>query len=225
MTIKCAVVSLPYGGGKGAVRVDPHTLSHTELERLTRAYARAFSGVMGPDKDIPAPDVYTNGQTMAWIADEYSTIVGKSSPAVITGKPVSLGGSLGRDDATARGGYYIVNHLRSELGLPEQMTVSIQGFGNAGNFLAQLLAKDGHKIVAVSDSQGAIHNPAGLDVAALTAIKANGGSVVELASTQAGTSVIPADDILAVNCDLFAPSALENMVRADNADKISAKVG
>ncbi|KAI9019686.1 glutamate dehydrogenase [Hyaloraphidium curvatum] len=223
MTIKCAVAMLPFGGGKGAVRVDPRQLSNTELERLSRAYARAFARIIGPDRDIPAPDVYTNAQTMAWIADEYSTIVGSPQPAVITGKPIPLGGSLGRGDATARGGYYLLNHLRTELGLPERMRVSIQGLGNAGLHLAQLLAADGHLIVAVSDSKGAVANAAGLDVAKLEQIKARHGSVVELAGDQAGTEIIPAEGVVSADCDLFAPSALENMVHEGNAKSVMAK--
>src|SRR5690606_29213251 len=131
MTFKCAVMNLPYGGGKGAVRVDPRTLSKSELERLSRAYIQAFAGIVGPDRDIPAPDVYTNAMIMGWMADEYSQIVGQVSPAVITGKPIALGGSLGRNDATARGGFYLVRHLAGELGLSGGMRVAIQGFGNA----------------------------------------------------------------------------------------------
>src|SRR5690606_36227234 len=148
-------MNLPYGGAKGAVRVDPHTLSKAELKRLSRAYMQAFSRIIGPDRDIPAPDVYTNAMIMGWIADEYSSIVGQATPAVVTGKPIALGGSLGRDDATARGGYYLVNHLASELRLPKQARIAIQGFGNAGSHIARLFAADGHRIVAVSDSHGA----------------------------------------------------------------------
>ena len=164
MTFKCAVMNLPYGGGKGAVRVDPHTLSKAELERLSRAYVQAFSKIIGPDRDIPAPDVYTNSMIMGWMADEYASIVGEATPAVITGKPIALGGSLGRDDATARGGYYLVRHLAHELGLQPGARVAIQGFGNAGQHIARLLGADGYRIVAVSDSKGADPLPVGLDV-------------------------------------------------------------
>lgn len=152
MTFKCAVMNLPYGGGKGAVQVDPRTLSKAELERLSRAYMQAFARIIGPDRDIPAPDVYTNSMIMGWMADEYAQIVGRAEPAVITGKPIALGGSLGRGDATARGGFYLVRHLAEDLGLSKSMRVAVQGFGNAGQHIARLLVGDGHKVVAVSDS-------------------------------------------------------------------------
>lgn len=223
MTFKCAVMNLPYGGGKGAVRVDPRTLSKAELERLSRAYMQAFSSVVGPDRDIPAPDVYTNAMIMGWMADEYSQIVGQVSPAVITGKPLALGGSLGRNDATARGGYYLVRHLAAELGLGDGMRVAIQGFGNAGQFYAQLAAGDGHKVVAVSDSAGAIHKADGLDVAKLLAGKQAGRPVADLAA-ELGAQVIPADDLIGVDCDLLVPAALEDMITGDNAASIKAKV-
>jgi glutamate dehydrogenase (NADP+) len=223
MTFKCAVMNLPFGGGKGAVRVDPRTLSKSELERLSRAYMQAFSRIVGPDRDIPAPDVYTNAMIMGWMADEYSQIVGSVTPAVITGKPIALGGSLGRNDATARGGYYLVRHLADELGLGQKVRVAIQGFGNAGQFYAQLAAQDGHKIVAVSDSSGAIHAEAGLDVAALIAGKNNGSSVTALAD-QLGAKVIPAEALIGVECELLVPAALEDMITVDNAHSIKAKV-
>jgi glutamate dehydrogenase (NADP+) len=223
MTFKCAVMNLPYGGGKGAVRVDPRTLSKSELERLSRAYIQAFARIVGPNRDIPAPDVYTNAMIMGWMADEYSQIVGEVSPAVITGKPIALGGSLGRNDATARGGFYLVKHLAAELGLAHSHTIAIQGFGNAGQFYAQLAAADGHKIVAVSDSKGAIHKAGGLDVAALLAGKNAGSSVTDLAA-QLGATVIPADALISVEADLLVPAALEEMIHAGNAASIKAKV-
>lgn len=223
MTFKCAVMNLPYGGGKGAVRVDPRTLSKSELERLSRAYMQAFARVVGPDRDIPAPDVYTNAMIMGWMADEYSQIVGQLSPAVITGKPIALGGSLGRNDATARGGYYLVRHLADELGLGAGMRVAIQGFGNAGQYYAQLAGADGHKIVAVSDSAGAIHRADGLDVAKLIAGKAAGRQVADLAA-ELGAEVIAAEALIGVDCDLLVPAALEDMITVDNAATIKAKV-
>lgn len=223
MTFKCAVMNLPYGGGKGAVRVDPRTLSKSELERLSRAYIQAFARIVGPNRDIPAPDVYTNAMIMGWMADEYSQIVGEVSPAVITGKPIALGGSLGRNDATARGGFYLVKHLAAELGLAHSHTIAIQGFGNAGQFYAQLAAADGHKIVAVSDSKGAIHKAGGLDVAALLAGKNAGSSVTDLAA-RLGATVIPADALISVEADLLVPAALEEMIHAGNAASIKAKV-
>jgi glutamate dehydrogenase (NADP+) len=223
MTFKCAVMNLPYGGGKGAVRVDPRTLSKSELERLSRAYMQAFARVVGPDRDIPAPDVYTNAMIMGWMADEYSQIVGQLSPAVITGKPIALGGSLGRNDATARGGYYLVRHLATELGLGAGMRVAIQGFGNAGQYYAQLAGADGHKVVAVSDSAGAIHRADGLDVTRLIAGKAAGRQVSELAA-ELGAEVIGAEALIGVECDLLVPAALEDMITVDNAPSIKAKV-
>jgi glutamate dehydrogenase (NADP+) len=222
MTMKCAVMNLPYGGGKGAVRVDPRTLSKAELERLSRAYMQAFAKIVGPDRDIPAPDVYTNAMIMGWMADEYSSIVGESTPAVITGKPIALGGSLGRDDATARGGYYLVKNLAAELGLTPGARVAIQGFGNAGQHIASLLGADGYKIVAVSDSKGAIHCDAGLDVAKLLASKKL-GSVVGLAGSD-GITAIDADTITAVDCEILVPAALEDLIHKDNAADIKARV-
>lgn len=223
MTFKCAVMNLPFGGGKGAVRVDPRELSKSELERLSRAYVQAFSRTIGPDRDIPAPDVYTNAMVMGWMADEYSQIVGDVSPAVITGKPIALGGSLGRNDATARGGFYLVRHLAKELGLARDHTVAIQGFGNAGQFYARLSAADNNTIVAVSDSSGAIHRPAGLDIARLIAGKEAGRAVPDMAAEQ-GAHVISADELLAVEADLLVPAALEDMIDKTNAGSIKAKV-
>ncbi|KKB86246.1 glutamate dehydrogenase [Devosia limi DSM 17137] len=223
MTFKCAVMNLPYGGGKGAVRVDPRTLSKSELERLSRAYIQAFANIVGPNRDIPAPDVYTNAMIMGWMADEYSQIKGEVSPAVITGKPIALGGSLGRNDATARGGYYLVRHLAGELGLSGSRSVAIQGFGNAGQYFAQLAAADGNKVVAVSDSNGAIFKADGLDVDKLIAGKTSGKRVADLAG-ELGAQVISADALLAVECDVLVPAALEDMITPDNAGTIKAKV-
>ncbi|GGG49011.1 glutamate dehydrogenase [Caldovatus sediminis] len=224
MTVKCAVMNLPYGGGKGAVQVDPRTLSKAELERLSRAYIQAFARIIGPDRDIPAPDVYTNSMIMGWMADEYATIVGQSVPAVITGKPIALGGSLGRNDATARGGYYLVRHLARELGLPpDGMRVAVQGFGNAGQYIASLMRADGHRIVAVSDSGGAVYRAAGLDIGALLEAKAAGRSVASLAGEN-GVQALSPEDLVAVECDLLVPAALEDMIHERNADRIRAKV-
>ena len=224
MTVKCAVAELPFGGGKGAVRVDPHKLSRAELERLSRAYVRAFARFIGPDRDIPAPDVATNGLIMAWMADEYATIVGRPSPAIITGKPVALGGSLGRDDATARGGFDLLKHLSGRLGCEEgPRRAVLQGFGNASSHMAQLLADDGWTIIAASDSAGAIANPDGLDVDALVKMKAAGHSIVKAAG-QNGVRPCDAEDMLALECELLVPGALENMIHAENAGRVAAKV-
>lgn len=223
MTFKCAVMNLPYGGGKGAVQVDPRKLSKAELERLSRAYIQAFARIIGPDRDIPAPDVYTNSMIMGWMADEYAQVVGQAEPAVITGKPIALGGSLGRGDATARGGYYLVRHLAEELGLGERLRIAVQGYGNAGQHIARLFAADGHKVVAVSDSQGAVQSEDGLHIDLLNDAKASGGSVVATAG-RGGHIAMDADAITAVDCDILVPAAMESMIHEDNAGAIGAKV-
>jgi glutamate dehydrogenase (NADP+) len=222
MTCKCAVMNLPYGGGKGAVQVDPRKLSKAELERVSRAYVQAFSKIIGPDRDIPAPDVYTNSMIMGWMADEYASIVGKTCPAVITGKPISLGGSLGRDDATARGGFYLLRHLEQDLGVGPGAAVAIQGFGNAGAHMATLLSEVGYRIVAVSDSRGAVYSKDGLDVQALREAK-RGGSVVDLAGSS-GVELLDADAIIGIPCDVLVPAALEDMIHQGNAGEVKAKV-
>lgn len=223
MTFKCAVMNLPYGGGKGAVQVDPRTLSKSELERLSRAYIQAFARIIGPDRDIPAPDVYTNSMIMGWMADEYAQIAGQTAPAVITGKPIELGGSLGRGDATARGGYYLVRHLAPQIGMPGQLRVAVQGFGNAGQHIARLLAADGHTIVAVSDSSGAVQCPQGLNIDRLLAAKSENKSVASTAGAD-GHELLPAADLVGVECDLLVPAALENMIHKDNAASVKARL-
>ena len=223
MTFKCAVMNLPYGGGKGAVRVDPRTLSKAELERLSRAYMQAFARTVGPDRDIPAPDVYTNAMIMGWMADEYAQIIGRAEPAVITGKPIALGGSLGRGDATARGGYYLVRHLATDLALGKVTRVAIQGFGNAGQHVARLLASDGHRIVAVSDSQGAVYCGNGLNVDALLAAKAQGKPVASTVGAH-GHEALDPNQIVGVQCEILVPAALENMIHAGNAKSVRAKL-
>ncbi|HEY0834490.1 MAG TPA: Glu/Leu/Phe/Val dehydrogenase [Azospirillum sp.] len=223
MTFKCAVMNLPYGGGKGAVKVDPHSLSKSELERLSRAYVQAFAGMIGPDRDIPAPDVYTNSMIMGWMADEYSSIVRQPSPAVITGKPLPLGGSLGRDDATARGGYYLIKRLEDDLRLAcSAKRVVVQGYGNAGFHIARLLHADGYRIVGVSDSRGAIVCEDGLDPHAVLAAKERGGSVTAYAG--AGVRVVGDDAMLAVPCEVLVPAALEDQIHKGNAGLIKAGV-
>lgn len=224
MTFKCAVMNLPYGGGKGAVQVDPRGLSRAELERLSRAYVQAFASMIGPDRDIPAPDVYTNSMIMGWMADEYSSMVRQPSPAVITGKPIPLGGSLGRDDATARGGYYLVKHLEKELGLDKSAKrVVVLGYGNAGIHIARLLHADGYKIIGISDSRGAIVSGDGLDPDAVLEAKDAAGSVSAYAKS-GRARVVAADELLAVESDLLVPAALEDQIHIDNADVIRTKV-
>lgn len=224
MTCKCAVMNLPYGGGKGAVQLDPRDLSRAELERLSRAYVQAFAGMIGPDRDIPAPDVYTNSMIMGWMADEYGSIVRQPSPAVITGKPIALGGSLGRDDATARGGYYLIKHLESELGLDKSAKrVVVLGYGNAGLHVARLLQADGYKIIGISDSRGAIMSLDGLDAHAVSDAKDQHGSVTAYAKTGRAKE-ISADELLALECDLLVPAALEDQIHRGNAGSIRTKV-
>lgn len=223
MTFKCAVMNLPYGGGKGAVQVDSRKLSKAELERLSRAYVQAFAGILGPDRDIPAPDVYTNSMIMGWMADEYAQIVGQHEPAVITGKPLALGGSLGRGDATARGGYYLVRHLAEDLALGHPLRVAVQGFGNAGQHIASLLAADGHKIVAVSDSEGAVKAAAGLHVDMLIDAKRKGRSVASTAG-DGGHDLMPAEELVGVDCDVLVPAALESMIHQGNAGSVKARL-
>ncbi|MBP2314373.1 Glu/Leu/Phe/Val family dehydrogenase [Azospirillum soli] len=223
MTFKCAVMNLPYGGGKGAVKVDPHSLSKSELERLSRAYVQAFAGMIGPDRDIPAPDVYTNSMIMGWMADEYSSIVRQPSPAVITGKPLPLGGSLGRDDATARGGFYLLKHLEADLGLAgSAKRVVVQGYGNAGFHIARLLHADGYRIVGLSDSRGAIVCEDGLDPLAVQAAKERGGSVT--AYTEGGARVANETELLSMNCEVLVPAALEDQIHKGNAGCIRARI-
>ena len=219
MTFKCAVVGIPYGGGKGGITVEPHKLSLAELERLSRAYMAAIADFVGPDTDIPAPDVYTNSQIMAWMCDEYSKIQGSWQPAVITGKPIALGGSLGRDEATAQGGFYVLECIRTRLGLGSgQLRVAIQGFGNAGSVYAKLAAAAGYKVVALSDSKGGIFNPNGIDVSAAMATKAETGSL-----KLEGAKPISNAEVLELDVDLLVPAALENQLSAKNASNVKAK--
>ncbi len=221
MTWKCAVVGIPFGGGKGGVVVDPKKLSIKELEGLTRRYATEISIIIGPEKDIPAPDVNTNAQTMAWIMDTYSMHVGYTVPGVITGKPIALGGSEGRNEATARGAVYCIVEAASHLGLDlKTATVAVQGFGNAGSIAARLIRDEGATVVAVSDSTGGIHNPAGLDVDRIIAWKKEHGTVQGFP----GTTDITNAEILEIDCDVLIPAALENQITARNAGNIKAKV-
>src|SRR5437868_11603722 len=189
MTWKCAIVNLPFGGAKGGIVCDPHKLSKDELERLTRRYAYEISPIIGPDKDIPAPDVYTDSQTMAWIMDTYSMTHGSSAPGVVTGKPLFLGGSLGRNEATARGCLFVIRAACNVMNIDlKAATVAIQGFGNAGSIAAQLLSQEGAKIIAISDSHGGVLNRDGLNVMDLIAHKAKKGSVADFSGAEAISS-------------------------------------
>jgi len=220
MTWKCALMNLPFGGAKGGVICDPKSLSLHELENLTRRYTSEISIIIGPEKDIPAPDVYTTPQIMAWIMDTYSMQKGYSIPGVVTGKPISIGGSLGRDKATARGCLYIVDEAMLELGLQGPARVAIQGFGNAGLHAAELMAEAGYSVVAVSDSQGGVANPKGLDVSGLIVYKGETGSVVGFN----GGERIDNREVLECDCDVLVPAALEKVITAQNARRIKAKI-
>lgn len=221
MSWKCAVMDLPYGGGKGGVTVDPKQLSVGEIERLTRRFTTEISVIIGPESDIPAPDVNTNSQTMAWMMDTYSMHAGHTVPGVVTGKPIALGGSKGRNEATARGAVICVREAASKIGLNlKGATVVVQGYGNAGSIAAKLIADLGAKVIAVSDSSGGIHNPSGLDLAAVDAHKKKTGSVVGFA----GATPVSNQAILEIPCDVLIPAALENQITAENAAKIKTKI-
>lgn len=221
MTWKCAIVNIPFGGAKGGIVCDPHKLTRNELERLTRRYAYEISPLIGPDKDIPAPDVYTDAQVMAWIMDTYSMTHGSSAPGVVTGKPLFLGGSLGRNEATARGCLFTIRAACKEMGINlNGATVAIQGFGNAGSISAQLLAKDGARIVAVSDSRAGVMNRNGLNVEQLVTFKAKTGSVQDFP----GSEPITSEAVIEFACDILIPAALENQITLQNAERIKARI-
>jgi glutamate dehydrogenase (NAD(P)+) len=222
MTWKCAVVNLPYGGAKGGVICDPKHMSKLELERLTRRYASEIALIIGPEVDIPAPDVYTDSQTMAWIMDTYSNMRGYLVPGVITGKPISLGGSEGRGEATGRGCAYTIREAAPDCGVKVKGgTVAVQGYGNAGSVCANILNDEqGAKIVAVSDSKGGIINMAGLNPHAVEEYKAKTGSVVNFP----GSKPISNEELLELKVDILVPAALENVITKRNADRIQAKI-
>lgn len=230
MTFKCAAVNLPFGGAKGGVRVHPKNLSKLELERLSRGYINAVADVIGPDRDIPAPDVYTNETIMGWMSDQYKIIKREHIPAVITGKPLSLGGSLGRADATARGGFYVLESLKKGLGLDKpHPTMAIQGFGNAGYNFAKLASDAGYRVVALSDSKGGIYKKDGLDAPSVYKIKHETnqlqavyckGSVCEVLEYEHITN----EQLLELEVDVLVPAALEGQVTAKNANNIKASI-
>jgi glutamate dehydrogenase (NAD(P)+) len=219
MTWKCAVVGIPYGGGKGGVIVDPKQLSQKELEGLTRRFFTEIEVLVGPEKDIPAPDVNTNAQIMAWMMDTYSMHAGHTVPGVVTGKPISLGGSEGRNEATARGTVFCIIEAARHRGLVLDKTrVSIQGFGNAGSIAARLISNEGATVVAVSDSTGGIHAPDGLDINRVISWKAEHGTVQGFP----GATDISNAEVLEVDCEILIPAALENQITARNAGNIKA---
>jgi glutamate dehydrogenase (NAD(P)+) len=221
MTWKCAVVGIPFGGGKGGVIVDPKKLSRRELENLSRRFFTEIEVLVGPERDIPAPDVNTTPQVMAWFMDTYSMHVGYTVPGVVTGKPISLGGSEGRNEATARGTVFCITeaakHLKINL---KTATVVVQGFGNAGSIAARLMVEEGSKVLAVSDSTGGIYSPSGLDINRVVAWKAEHGTVVGFP----GAKEVSNAEILEIECDILIPAALENQITAANAERIHAKI-
>ncbi len=221
MTWKCALVDVPFGGAKGGIACDPKHLSRNELERLTRRYTYEIAPLIGPDQDIPAPDVNTDAQTMSWIMDTYSMTTRHATPAVVTGKPPFLGGSLGSFEASARGCLFVLRETAKVTGLDlKAATVAIQGFGNVGGVLARLLWDEGAKVIAVSDSKGGILNKEGIDIPALLEFKTRTGSVEAFP----GCSPIPSDDVLKAQCDILIPAALENQITIENAGYVRAKI-
>jgi glutamate dehydrogenase (NADP+) len=230
MTLKCAVMNLPYGGAKGGIAVDPKKLSMLEVERLSRAFIRKVADFIGPGTDIPAPDVYTNERIMGWMMDEYSQVVRQRTPAVITGKPVALGGSRGRSIATGYGGYVCIRELAKERGWrPEETRVAVQGFGNAGQAVARLLHQDGYCVVAVSDSAGGVYREQGLDVPSLVDAK---NERRQLHALYCDASVCDRSDaerisnaeLLELDVDVLVPAALEDVIDAENAPRLRARV-
>lgn len=219
MTWKCAVVGIPFGGGKGGVICEPKKMSRGELERLSRGYIRAISKFVGMDIDVPAPDVNTNAQIMDWMLDEYELIIGKKQPAAITGKSIELGGSQGREDATGLGGVFVLVEAISDLSIKNK-TVAVQGMGNVGHTIAKLLYRRGFKIVALSDSKGGIYNPEGINPEQAMICKLQKGTVTECPFGKKITN----EELLELDADILIPSALENQITKENADKIKAKL-
>lgn len=223
MTMKCAVMDLPFGGAKGGIQVDSTKLSTMEKERLSRGWVKAFQNLIGPDRDIPAPDMYTNGMVIAWMADEYSHLVNHHVSSVITGKPEALGGSKGRSTATGDGGFAVLDELRGDLNLAtDQPTVVIQGFGNAGSVFARNAVANGYRVVGVSDSKAAIYCPDGLDIDGVIRHKSETGTVANFKQDN-GVREVSSEDFLALNCDILVPAAMPDQITSENAGEISAK--
>ncbi len=219
MALKCAVANIPMGGGKGGITVNPKELSKGELERLSRGWVQKLSDILGPTKDVPAPDVNTTPEIMAWMADEYAKITGDTTGAVITGKPLEKGGSEGRGTATAQGGFYIFEAFKKELGLADKEKVAIQGFGNAGSYAALIWSKAGHTVIAVSDSKGGVYNESGLDIEKLMQYKKETGSLAHFPEAKEITN----EELLELECDLLIPAAFENQITDKNASRVKAK--
>jgi glutamate dehydrogenase (NAD(P)+) len=221
MTWKCALMGIPFGGAKGGVVCDPKQLSRRELEGMTRRFTSEIINEIGPEKDIPAPDVGTDASVMAWIFDTYSMNKGHSVLGVVTGKPLAIGGSLGREEATARGALYVITDALQEEGKsPAGLRVAVQGFGNVGRHLARMLAEEGAKVIAVSDSRGGLHNPNGLDMPGVLAHKSEHGTLEGFA----GGDAITNEELLLLECDVLAPCALEQVISADNAAQVKARI-
>jgi len=220
MTWKCAVADIPLGGGKGGVIVDTKQLSEAELERLSRSYIRAIYKLIGPDEDIPAPDMYTTPEIMAWMVDEYSKLVGKDTPAVITGKPIEAGGSEGRTEATGQGGVYILERLMEKMNVkPTDVTIGVQGAGNVGYYFAKLAQEAGFKIIALSDSQVAIYRTEGIELEKVMKYKEQNGSFKGVEGYEQVTN----DDLLELEVDVLVPAAIENVITETNATRIKAR--
>jgi glutamate dehydrogenase len=221
MSLKCGIVDLPYGGGKGGIICDPRNMSFRELERLSRGYVRAVSQIVGPNKDIPAPDVMTNSQIMAWMFDEYSRIREYDSPGFITGKPLVLGGSQGRETATAKGVTMMIHQALKTRGIDiKGARVIVQGFGNAGSFLSKFMHEEGAKVIGISDAYGALYDPEGLDIEYLLDKRDSFGTVTKLFEKTAITN----EELLIKDCDILVPAAIENQITLKNAHEIKASI-
>ncbi|OQY68804.1 glutamate dehydrogenase [Microgenomates bacterium UTCPR1] len=219
MSIKCAVAGLPYGGGKGGIAIDPKKHSKAEIERVSRMFVKKMVNVIGENLDVPAPDVNTNAEIISWMVDEYQNIKGYKSPASFTGKPVSMGGSLGRTEATGRGGVFVLQALVEKLSKEKLKTVAVQGFGNVGYFFAKLAHEVGFKVVAVSDSRGGVYDEKGLDPVAVKEFKKKGGQVSDYPGKK-----VTNEELLSLPVDILVPAALENVLHEKNASKVRAKV-
>lgn len=220
MTIKCAVAGIPMGGGKGGITVNPKELSKTELERLSRGWVKRLYEVIGPRKDVPAPDVNTTGEIMNWMNDEYQKLSGEKTSATFTGKPLAHGGSEGRESATGLGGFYVFKTLQEKLNLPEKCTVAIQGFGNVGSFAMKSFLEDGHKVIAISDSKGGLYKQEGFTLEEIENHKKTNGRLADYPTAQN----ISNEELLELECDVLVPAAFENQITDKNANNIKAKI-